>query len=472
MTADILCRLVNLVFIAFATRHLGLADFGIYMTVITFLGFTQVFTSLGLQKVIVRDVAQDKTRGGAYFSNSLMVMLSVSLVGWGGMVMIAWLLRYPPAFRGLLILAGASLLFDAARVPAVGILRAHEKMGVFAALNIGLSLAASLSGIVLLKLGFGLESLIVLLVGSSAVTSLAYFVVVHRNYAKFSARFDGTLARMLAGDGFLLFLIGALLMVQYKIDILMLSKMKGAEEVAVYAAAVRIINALLVFQSGTAGALFPFLSSRWTSSRESMSRIYQEIIRFYVLASFGVSVWITIVSGRLLAWLFGSAYADGSLPLILLVWAFFFQTLGGPLAMLIIIAKDKLLKYLPFALGGALLNVMLNLWFIPRYGYTGAAFTTLLTEIFSFIVKFALALYLFKERPRLFSLCWRSGLAAIGMGGVMILIRDFHLWVLMIVGAGLYLFNLYVLGELKRQRIQTFRQAWGEIQRSSGGRGS
>ena len=78
--------------------------------------------------------------------------------------------------------------------------------------------------------------------------------------------------------------------------------------------------------------------------------------------------------------MYGDAYLPSVVPLKILTWYATFNYLG--IARNSWAACENRQKYLKYAFGAAaIVNVGLNLWFIPLWGANGAAIATLLAQI-------------------------------------------------------------------------------------------
>lgn len=117
------------------------------------------------------------------------------------------------------------------------------------------------------------------------------------------------------------------------------------------------------------------------SFERNMTRLYSVIIYLSLLQS----LFITLFSPLIVHILYGSAYAPTENALRLIVWYTTFSYLGS-VRNIWILAEDKQ-KYLWILnLSGALINVVLNAVFIPFWGIMGAAFASLVTQVFTNVV--------------------------------------------------------------------------------------
>ncbi len=115
--------------------------------------------------------------------------------------------------------------------------------------------------------------------------------------------------------------------------------------------------------------------------KKNMTRLYSVII-YLSLAQCTV---ITLFAPLIIKILYGSAYAPASSALQIIVWYTTFAYLGS-VRNIWILAENKQ-KYLWILnLSGALMNIALNAVLIPFWGILGAAFASLVTQIFTNVI--------------------------------------------------------------------------------------
>ena len=114
---------------------------------------------------------------------------------------------------------------------------------------------------------------------------------------------------------------------------------------------------------------------------KNIERLYCIVI-YLALAQ---SVVMTILAKYIIRILYGTAYTDSILALQIIVWYTTFSYMGA-IRNVWILGENKQ-KYLWILnLGGAVLNIVLNLALIPLWGIYGAAVASLITQIFTNIV--------------------------------------------------------------------------------------
>jgi O-antigen/teichoic acid export membrane protein len=122
--------------------------------------------------------------------------------------------------------------------------------------------------------------------------------------------------------------------------------------------------------------IIEFRSKNAELYRKKNRRLYALV--FYFAAA--VSLCISILAKPLVLILYGQQYAPAIVPLRIVVWYTAFSYLGvARNAWIVCENRQKYLKHLYIA--AAVINVVLNWVLIPRWGATGAATASLLTQI-------------------------------------------------------------------------------------------
>lgn len=228
-------------------------------------------------------------------------------------------------------------------------------------------------GSALLFSGGGLRSVVVAYVAADIASAFALGTIMRRKLADLNAEHHplGRVREILP-----LSLAAVLGTVYYRIDLTMLALLRTAPEVALYGAAYRIFEALLMPAGAVAAIVAPRVAAKWPIKRQ-------------ILAAAGVSAAGSIVllaaAPSLLATVFGAPYEAAAPALRVLLLA------AVPAAVGLVVAQAVAVRS-PRALGAVsasavVLNVVLNLWLIPAFGGTGAAWATAGTEA---VVLFAL----------------------------------------------------------------------------------
>jgi len=170
-------------------------------------------------------------------------------------------------------------------------------------------------------------------------------------------------------------------------DNIMLGLIRSEQEVGLYAAAYKIVMAIVLAGVVYHKALYPALSRLSHQSIEKMNRLLVQSARLLVIFAIPVVAASWILAAELISLLYGREYVE-SIPVfqiliikVLLMWV-------NGLTANAVLASDQERRFLVSVTLGALTNLLLNVFFIPHWGMTGAAVATILSECVVFVYFF------------------------------------------------------------------------------------
>ena len=188
-------------------------------------------------------------------------------------------------------------------------------------------------------------------------------------------------AKKLMGGAWPLIFSGMMVLIYMKIDQVMLKEMLNSKAVGVYAAAVKLCEAWYFIPSAIMASLFPAIIESRKESEEIYEKRVQKLYELMVWGSILVALPITFLADWVIQVLFGSDFKEAATVLKIYIWGFVFVSLGVASSHWLVaenLEKHALLR----SFLGAILNISLNLYLIPIYGITGAAYATLITQLF------------------------------------------------------------------------------------------
>lgn len=181
--------------------------------------------------------------------------------------------------------------------------------------------------------------------------------------------------------------------INQKIDILMLERLRGAHEAGIYAAAAKISEAWYAVPFLLVTAAFPSIARAQDEGRLTQ-RDWQRLLDAMFVLTLIMSVVIQLLAQPIVHLLFGEQFEMSASVLAIHVWAGLFVGMRAVLSRWII-TEDVLWLSTWMACAGAFVNVALNVVLIPTHGAQGAAIATTV----SYATAAWLALY-FNERSR------------------------------------------------------------------------
>ncbi|MFP8954771.1 flippase [Natrialbaceae archaeon A-arb3/5] len=164
-------------------------------------------------------------------------------------------------------------------------------------------------------------------------------------------------------------------------DTLMLGYFRPSHEVGLYSSAFPLASGMLLVLSSF-GFMYLPLASRLDADdeRAEVESIYELTTKWVFILTFPLFLTFVVFPGDVLGIVFGAEYAEAGLALAVLSIGFFTSAMFGrnreTLSALGFTSAIMAANGLAF-----LVNIVLNLVLIPRYGYMGAAVTSMLSFV-------------------------------------------------------------------------------------------
>jgi O-antigen/teichoic acid export membrane protein len=226
-------------------------------------------------------------------------------------------------------------------------------------------------------------------------------------------------------------------MVYDQIDSIMLRYMRGEAELGFYAANYKIMTVCLAFMPILGRVFFPLLSQAAVEDSDEEVKYLRWMATGIVGLAIPITVGGLLLAGPVSLFLLGRQYAGSEQ---LLRWLMP-NVIAAALASYYcgrLVPRNREGKYLTAVLGGAVVNVTLNLAFIPRFGAVAAAASTVVSQLAVAV----LGRYFERDlpRPMLRAPVGASLLASAVMVAGVLALRKFQLHVLILVFAGAILY--------------------------------
>ncbi|RZK05191.1 MAG: flippase, partial [Flavobacterium sp.] len=188
--------------------------------------------------------------------------------------------------------------------------------------------------------------------------------------------FDSGLAKYLLRHSWPLAFSAILVSVYMKIDQLMVENYLGTGALGVYSTVVSLSESWYFIPVAIVTSVFPaIMNARRDDSERYMKRL-QNMYDIMVWISLSVAIFMTFASPIIYHIVYKPEFWDGAHILSIHVWAGIFVFLGSASGQYLIAEGYTKLSMLRTGMG-ALVNIILNTIWIPKYGIMGAALATL-----------------------------------------------------------------------------------------------
>lgn len=167
------------------------------------------------------------------------------------------------------------------------------------------------------------------------------------------------------------------------LDSVMLGFMKGDEAVGYYNASVKIKTILVSLVTSMGSVLLPRLSYYIKEKRhEEFKELTVRSLQFVCFISLPLWIYFSLFAKEGIYFLSGNAYAGSIVPMQIIMPTLFLIGISNLLGIQILVPMDRENAVLKSVAIGGVVDLIVNLICIPKFGASGAAFGTLVAELF------------------------------------------------------------------------------------------
>ena len=453
-------RIIRAGIIIYAARALGTAEYGVFSYAITLAGFLNFLMDPGVNAVLTREIVKvPEDEKIKVFSAALALKILLVIVGSGIVIFIGPYFSTLPGARQLLPITGLILTFDTLREFLVSVFRAAERMEWDAAISVLSNLAILSFGLTFLLADRTAKSLAWGYAIGTGIGVIAAIVLLWRYLSGVSLQFSFHLIPVILQSAWPLAITGALGILSTNTDILIISWMRPASDVGVYSAAIRIIQVLYLLPMIVQMTTLPLFSRLAGRDNAAFRRALEQTICSMLLAAVPIAIGGAMLSTAIINLVFGQAFAAGAAAFGLLLVTILVGFPGSVMLNAIFVFNHQKALIVTSVIAGVS-NVAFDLLFIPRWGITGSAIATLLSMTLSngyvwYVTKKAMDFEILRHLKRIL-----AASAAVGVITLTLMHLHVHVVIDIIVGAIVYVFLLWILGEpiLRTVRSITHRQ--------------
>jgi exopolysaccharide biosynthesis WecB/TagA/CpsF family protein len=380
-------RLIHLVVQVVIARGLGVETFGLYAIGWTTVRIGGLIAPLGLEQGVLRygsiDWDGDRGRLRTLLLHALGLALLAGLIIGAALYLAAPLLahavfRKPELSHILRWFAPAFALIAGLRVAAAATrLSRTLKWSVYAE-ELGQPGANLLLLLLFAALGWGLFGAVAATVVSFAVGLALALTYVHRLLPGSFApvEISGALARRLLAFSVPVSLAGVCTALLMWSDVLMVGHFLPTADVGIYQAAASV-SMLFSFILGGFVAIFAPMIGELFERREMarLQELYRLTTKWTLYLTVPLYLAICFASRELMVVVFGSDFAPGAWPLIILATGQLANVAMGTVGLLLVMTGWHA-RWLLYALLMLVVALALNWLLIPRFGLVGAAVAT------------------------------------------------------------------------------------------------
>ena len=367
-------------------RYLGPEQFGLFNYAIAFVALLGPIANLGLDSIVVRDIVRDPFTKNETLGTSL----ALKLIGGAVTTLLAVgaisLLQPQDTLTHWLVgIIAAGTIFQAFETIDLWF-RSQVKSKYTVVVKNSAYLLVCAVRIVLIQIKAPLIAFAWARCGELALAAVGLVIIYQTSGQDIKAwRSSLPQAKNLIKESWPLIVSGIAIYIYSTIDQVMLGSFSAQElkfdpkyELGIYAAAVKISQIFDFIPSIMQISFFPKLTEAKAQGEIEYVKKFQAYFDLTLILWLIIAIPVSLLSTYIVHFLYGDKYAASATILSIYVWSQFGSGFGlARNAFIMIEGKAKNELFLTFT--GALVNIVLNLYLIPKHGAVGATVATLIT---------------------------------------------------------------------------------------------
>jgi PST family polysaccharide transporter len=361
-------------------RYLGPSQFGLLNYGLAIYALFNIMSNLGLDFVVVRDIALDES-GEPQILGTAFVLKAVASVATTVAAIVAARLLEPHNSALIIIVALMSFASISQALDVIDYLFQAKTRSRYAVVPRNIAfVAASIARLAAVFMHLSLLSFAWIaaleVLGAEIGLGISYL-----HFRRFTPRWNWHLprAKALLSESWPLLMSSVLIMIYMRTDQILLGKMASKAVVGQYTAAIRLSEIWYSIPIIICASVMPRLLKGRESNPANYYNRLQRLYESMVLVSVFVAM-ATQFAGPLVVWLlYGRQFASAAGILSVHIWTGIFVFVGCVSGQQLVQEKLSVSSMQRTALG-AIINVVLNLLWIPRWGGVGSAMATLVAQ--------------------------------------------------------------------------------------------
>lgn len=401
LVADKVTRLFVAVFVsAWVARYLGPERYGVLAYGLTFVAMFQAASLLGLDNLVVRDIAAMPERAHLFLGTSLRLRLIGAAMAYVALSAVVAVIHHgDPTTAAVILLAGVSIFFQTSDVVDLWFQSQLQSRRTVVAKMLSYLTTAGFK-VLLISLGAGL----VAFATASAIETGLAAMAIYASYRLFRTReywhWDAGFARQLLHQSWPLLLSSLSVLLYMRVSVIFLRESAGNTQVGIYMVGATLSEMWYFLPMTMASSIAPIVSRKRVEGGDA----YKHLLFKISAGMWGFSLVVAAVNALSARFVVGMLYGhqySASANILAIHALTFIPVCIGVIQSIWLINEGRSRLALYQAVAGAIVALGLNLLLTPLYGAYGAAVATVVSQFAqAFLVNALLAPELFRLQCR------------------------------------------------------------------------
>ncbi|NQU77331.1 flippase [Candidatus Falkowbacteria bacterium] len=384
--AYIFQKITAFVYFALIARHFGADLLGKYAFSVFFVILLSVLIDLGLNQVLTREIAKYPEKTMDYFNTSFTFKIIIGAVVYILAIVLVKVLGYPPITQKLVMITGLLMFFDALTQTTQAVMRGHQKLRYESISTIIYQFAEISIGAIVLGFNLPIYGLVIAkLVGSIATLSYSLSRIIKILKVKIALVIKKEVLKNLAKLALPFFIAGVFIKVYSHIDSILITKLASDEAMGFYSVPYKLVFSLQVLPVAFGASVYPAFSHFWLKSRDLLKNTFERSLFYLMIIALPITFGTIALASQIIIKVYSDQFSPSILSLQILIISSFFSFLTFPVGALLNACDRQKTNTRNIGIV-MVVNIIINLFLIPRYTFIGASIAALVSQALLFFL--------------------------------------------------------------------------------------
>lgn len=415
--------LFGFIFIKLSTNYLGKITYGDYTYLSSIVCVIIPFASFGLQRILIREMtSHDKSMFPKYFTSALVIKGTFSILSFIVVLILSYKLNISSDLRIVFIIIALSEIIAIFFLLAKTVFTAFEVMKYEAYTTIALRAVGIVLIVGAIYFKFGLLGVVVALLLHHIFGVIIGMYVVIKKFGMPSFHIDFELVKYIFIQSLPMFIILLLTQAFLRVDVFIIKTYRGSAEVGLFAAPYNLVVRLQTVVITILTPVFPLIIRLAKNDLPKLNSVYKVIYRFLFMLTLPISIVATVYSRNIILFFTSPEFEASYMALQVLIWIIVISFIEALNNFVVIAVKKQWFTSINYVFL-FLFNFLLGIFLVPRYGFIGACWGTLLSYFIIYINTYTY-LYFNNIRINLITNLSKPLLSAVIMAILLYFIKD------------------------------------------------
>ncbi|HPJ16819.1 MAG TPA: flippase [Candidatus Woesebacteria bacterium] len=372
-------KIIMFVVTVSVVRYLGPIGFGAYNFAFSVSSILMIFGDLGVTTILTRDIAKSKEKASEYLAN----VAGIKMICFGIVMLLAWL-SFPflggnKVYFWLIILATAYNIAQQFMSLMMAVMIAYEKMEYVFLARVSYYLGILATALIATKFNFKVEVLVAGYLSISLVAAALAVWLCGKLNVVIGLKYNKKVWKEVLAEATPMFGFLACSQIYASVDSILISKFFGNEKLGYYQSAYKILYA---FQSINIinTATFPRISNLiHQKNQEALAKLTKWMVIGSLIVFIPLALVISVFSAKIVTVIYGTKYLLAAPILTALIWTGVINYFRVMITNFLVAKKQQRIIFYAMLIG-MMVNIGLNLIFMPKVGFEFAAKSLLISE--------------------------------------------------------------------------------------------